>query len=223
MAKRTGVQYIPWQPAAGNPLADFPGLVGAEAYRAIHGFLTNEAEVRAALARIQAAVPGGAPDAVMRYLAAQEARLGFNPQLVTIMPRDRLVKASLFWTWLQARRPIHDLGAGEYHGAGTHRLQWVLVGLWNDGAGRLGPATSVADLYRNLAHANARRMRPEVAEQVRTNTLAQPIDTGRSNPFVSAWDALFDGPFVANATSPEYLCGTFVATQFPLLHAAIRG
>lgn len=220
VAKQRSPSYLPWNPGLPDPLGGFPGLLNAHAYRAIHRFLTTEEAVRAILDAVAAETAGAGPGAFKAWLAAQEARFGFSPQVVTIDP-GTLVKASLFWLWLINRRPLHDLGAGEFHGVSTHRLQWVLVGRWNAGSRLLGGDAAVAGFYAGLAHANARAFKAEWAEMLKS-PLAAPIDTGRANPFVSTWDALFDAGFVGNATSPEYFCATFLATRYPALHGLVR-
>jgi hypothetical protein len=223
MAKAPSLTFLPWQADTPSPIARFPGLIRAEAYAAIHRFLTTERLVRQALDRVAAANAGAGFAAFRQWMATEEARLGFSPEIVTIETGDRLVKASQFWLWLFHRKPLNDLGAGEFHGASTHRLQWLLIGLWNDATGALGSPRAVAELYAGLAHGNARLLKAEWVTKLAQNLPSAVIDTGRDNPFHSVWDGIIDGPHVANATSPEYLCANFLATQYPALHPLVRG
>jgi hypothetical protein len=213
--------YPTWNPQPPPPFNGFPGLLYRPAFEQIGRLFADEAVIRPRLERLQADTAGQSVDGFGAWLARQEQAHGFSPDIKTIAAGDRLVKASLFWTWLFARRPLSDLGAGADHGAWTHRVQWVLV----CGLAREQPLSglmpdTVGALYAALGMGGARRLRADRADAA-GNPL-QPINTGNSNPFESVWDAVFDGFSSGNATQPEYLNG-YIARYLPGLYARMLG
>lgn len=214
-----------WSAGDGRALTRFPALTSREKYAAILAFLGSQTDIRAGLRSIAEETRGFLPAGFATFLAREEAKFGFNPDVVTILDKAgkaNLIKSSIFWTYLYTRRPMTDLGAGKTHGAWTHRIQWILIGRWNAASSApLGPASTVADLYSTLGSGVARQLHPEIAEQVRTNTLVEKIDTGRTNPFDSLWFNMFDTGDT-NATSPEYLHDGVIRFEFPSLYASMQ-
>lgn len=203
-------------------LKAFPLLQYRDEYLQILQALSSEPAVSAGLAALQEATKGQNSVAFRAYLNAQETRFGFSRDVQQITSTDRLVKPSQFWLYLQARRPLTDIGAGEVHGPLTHQVQWVLIGQWNDRNDRkIGPTDRIGELYQNLARANARLLAPELAEQVRTNTLAVPINTAHGNVFKAAWDPLVDHTEISNARMPEHLT-YYIQRNFPELHGRMK-
>lgn len=204
----------PWNP--GNPLdlSPFPNVLFADRYERIHEFLRDQKLVRDGLLRLDMATAGMGQPACRAYLAAEEKRFGFSPIIATITEQDDLIKASRFWTYLYQRQALIDIGAGDAdHGVLIHRVQWVLIGQWNERTnGTVGPIRIIGELYGNLGAANARVLsaqgRQILAAGGQINTGAQG-----QRPFESVWDELCDAfpqpkgryPAPQNATVPEYL------------------
>jgi hypothetical protein len=168
-------------------------------------FLTDEQQVSTALKWLEDATQGCGPDSFQAWLSRQESRFGFSADVRRIEEKERLIGRVMFLTCLAAARPITDLGAGPVHGALTHRVQWVMLAHWNAmSGGLLGGPEMIAELYRNLACANARRLK-----EVKTSGIVQ-------GDYQTLWDLLFDHT-KDNATYPEYLHAIFVKERFPEL------
>jgi hypothetical protein len=205
-----------WGRGGDLSLDRYRGLDFRRSYLRIHGFLREEPLVRASLDRLQQATNGMDRTRFQDYLAKEEQRFGFTSK-PGIIPRDQsLLKASRFWTHLFHGEPLIDLGAGDNggHGVLTHRLQWVLVGQWNE---RNGPShqleAPIPVLYRNLAAGTARVLSADGQEKL---AAGHKIDTGKYRFYDSVWDDVFDSD-AENGTSPEQVFG-YTKLQYPGLH-----
>ncbi|WP_426957818.1 LirA/MavJ family T4SS effector [Muricoccus radiodurans] len=214
----------PWNASAPLSLARYPNLLYADRYHRIHEFLRDERSVRDGLLRLEQATTGMSQAAFRDYLTAEEVRFGFSPHPVTITVKDDLVKASKFWLFLIKRQGMIDLGAGDAdHGVLSHRVQWTLVGQWNERAHhRLGPTKFIGELYGNLGAANARLLtdnaRQRMAAGWKLNTGAEKV--GRL--FESVWDDVFDASYPSDdGTRPEYLRG-YIQARHSALYARMR-
>lgn len=192
-----------WNRGAELPLRRYPGLEFRKCYSKVHGFLREKAQVQDGLERLDRATLGMDRTRFRAYLAQQEQRLGFARDPGVIPKEASLLKASRFWGYLMRGEAMVDLGAGDAggHGVQTHRMQWLLVGQWNERARQL--ETPVIALYRNLAAGNARVLSAHgrsVLDQGGT------IDTEKGKFFDSLWDDLVDSE-EENGTSPEQLFG----------------
>jgi hypothetical protein len=206
-----------------NP-APFRHLLFGDRYARISAFLRSEREVAEGLARMEAATQGMDQAGFRAWLAGEEARFGFAQELGVITEQDDLVKASKFWLFLMRRQAIVDMGAGDAdHGVLIHRLQWALVGQWNERAGRvLGPPAVIGELYQNLGAANARVLTAGAAQRMQAGWKLDTGAEGVGRIFDSVWDEVFDSfPPRQNATVPEYLRG-YIQARHGALHARSR-
>ncbi len=201
----------------------YPSLIFGERYREISIFLRNEQSVREGLRHLDAATAGMGQQACRAYLAAQEQRYGFSATLGVITDQDAIIKGSVFWTYLYRRQALVDIGAGDFeHGVLIHRLQWVLIGQWNDRMrGPLGPPSMIGELYGNLGAAHARVLTTQGRQII---AAGGQIGTGiqGQRPFNSVWDELCDAFRPReNGTVPEALWA-YVQRVFPALSQRLR-
>ncbi len=201
-----------WNSGQKLSLDRYRGLEFRKCYGAVHDFLRDEGQVRGGLARLEAATGGMDRARFRAYLGQEERRFGFAPDPGVIPKEESLLKASRFWGYLMRGQPLVDLGAGDAggHGVLTHRVQWLLVGQWDEQARAL--KTPIVSLYRNLAAGNARVLSTAGAALVAGGG---KIDTGRGRPFDSVWDEVVDSE-AENATSPEQLFGYLQRHYAPL-------
>ena len=134
--------------------------------------------------------------------------MGLSDNVVTV---QSLLSPSQFLTYVQAARPLIDVGAGDRHGYDTHRVQWVMIGSHFELQVR---GVTIKQLYESFASAGSF---VTTQEGYGKDTLG----TDESNFFRFLWDDLLDRvflaePFVHNATSPEFLM-TYKNRQFPSL------
>jgi hypothetical protein len=193
-----------WRRGADFQAARYPNLTYRDCYGRIHSFLREERTIRNALEALQTATHGMDGRRFQAYLAAEEQRFGFSRTLAVI-PEGDLLSPNAFWDYLMRGEPLVDLSASDAggHGVLTHRVQWVLLGQWNERTASL--RTPIPTLYRNLADPNARALK----------------GTGKSGPvFDSAWEELFDSE-EWNATSPEQVFG-YTKRHYPGLHGRMR-
>lgn len=210
-----------WDARRAVDVSSFPSLLYRDRYQAVGRFLLDRDAVNRGLDALQTASQGQNVASFGTWLTSEEVRFGLSADVKTIGSGDRLVKASMFWTYLFARRPLTDLGAGPLHGAWTHRIQWVLIGRWNEATGSLGDRRAIGELYGNLGAGNARTLKPDRRAAIEAGQ--ERIDTGRSNPLLSAWDNLVDSlSAVSNATYPEFLCW-HIKSAYPALSARLMG
>lgn len=118
---------------------------------------------------------------------------------------EGLIRETAFMQILSSKRPIVDLGVLADHGTMTHRVQWVMIGMWDKRTQKLGMHEFLAELYQGLAGSGARARRPV------------PINEG-ANLDRPLWDLLFDS-FNFNATHPEFLHSRFAHDNMPGLYA----
>ncbi|MBR0641533.1 LirA/MavJ family T4SS effector [Plastoroseomonas hellenica] len=190
-----------WDRGADFQAARYPGLAYRDCYSRIHGFLREEQNIRKALEALQIATNGMDGKRFQAYLAAEEQRFGFSRTL-GVIPAGPLLSPNAFWGYLMRGEPLVDHSASDAggHGVLTHRVQWVLLGQWNERTASL--RTPTPTLYRNLADPNARALR----------------GPGKSGPiFDSVWDELFDSE-EWNATSPEQSFG-YAKRHYPGLRS----
>ncbi|MBR0641541.1 LirA/MavJ family T4SS effector [Plastoroseomonas hellenica] len=195
-----------WDRGGNLSLDRYRGLDFRRSYHRIHDFLREEPLVRAGLERLHQATAGMDRLRFQGYLAKEEQRFGFAKKPGVIPQDQSLLKASRFWTHLFNGEPLIDLGAGDKggHGVLTHRVQWVLVGQWNernDASRQLEAPIPV--LYRNLAAGGARVLSADGQDKL---AAGDKIDTGKGSFFDSVWDDVFDSQ-AENATSPEQVFG----------------
>jgi hypothetical protein len=175
-------------------------------YDQIQEILTDERFVSNSLESI--AGRATSPDGIKAVLREIERRHGFSYSVVTI---DRLLNPDVFMSYVAARRPLLDLGAGKAHGSLSHRLQWAILAMAQD-AGRLQlrEADSLADLYAGLSQWQAWSTKDFVDRPGGKILLHQPLGPGKS-----LWDHMVDRPYNADgvkkslwihdARAPEYL------------------
>lgn len=212
----------PWN--YGNPLdlRRFTAVSHREAYATIHDlFLRLQGRVQTGLTHLSRATDGMGRREFREYLASEEQRFGFRTP-ATITRADGLIKGSRFWTILYQRQPIIDIGAGdEDHGVLIHRVQWVLIGQWNERERlRLGPPDIIGTLYGHLGSAGARVLSENAVKLLEGGG---KVDTGKGagggQPmYHSVWDAVVDRTDVENATKPEFL-RAFIEARFSPLYA----
>lgn len=220
----SGAMLAPWDPGEVITLQNFPALLHRDRYLRIYEFLRDKTLVNDGIAALQAATAGMGQPGFRQYLHREERRFGFSPAPALIAGQAGLVKGSTFWTYLFRRQPMIDIGAGDQdHGVLTHRVQWVLIGQWNERAGLpLGPANIIGELYGNLGAGNARVLTAEGRALIDGGGT---IDTGTQSgarAITAVWDALVDGGWPRqNATVPEYL-RRLIAAQYQDLYARQR-
>jgi hypothetical protein len=199
-------------------------LLFGDRYRQVSDFLRNERSVAEGLGRLEQATQGMNQGRFRDYLATEEGRFGFARETGVITEQDDLVKASRFWLFLMRRQAIVDIGAGDAdHGVLIHRVQWVLVGQWNERAGgALGPSVAIGELYQNLGAANARVLTAGAAQRMQAGWKLDTGAQGVGRIFDSVWDDVFDAfPPRQNATVPEYL-RAYIQARHGALHARMR-
>ncbi|HYF07877.1 MAG TPA: LirA/MavJ family T4SS effector [Acetobacteraceae bacterium] len=212
----------PWEYGSPLDLRRFTAAAHREAYAAIHDlFLRLQSRVQTGLAELSRATDGMGRRAFQDYLAAEERRFNLGPP-ATITKADGLIKGSRFWMLLYKRHPIIDLGAGdEDHGVLIHRVQWVLIGQWNERSNfRLGPATIIGDLYGHLGTAGARVLSENAVKLLEKGG---KVDTGKGagggQPmYNSIWDEVVDRTDVENATKPEFL-RAYIESRYSALYS----
>lgn len=193
---------MPWKVSKKDYTQSWPGLAKVEKYLALQAFLQNEKQVRDVLAVLDAETSAiTSADGFRTYLATQEASLGFNADVVTV---QGIVSADTFLGYVNAKRPIYDIGAGinSKHGALTHRAQWIMIGIFDREARYFADGTdTIADLYKGLASQGARKG-----------------TTG------ALWNDLLDNTrdgaypdYNGTASQPEYLHSTLVEKDFARL------
>lgn len=196
-----------WNNGAELPLRRYPGLEFQKCYSGIHGFLREKSQVQDGLERLDRATLGMDRTRFRSYLAQEEQRFGFAKDPGVIPKEASLLKASRFWGYLMRGEAMVDLGAGDAggHGVLTHRVQWLLVGQWNDRARRL--ESPVIALYKNLAAGNARVLTDSgKAALEKGGKIDTDFEKAKVKFFDSLWDDLFDSE-EENGTSPEQLFG----------------
>lgn len=176
-------------------------------YRHIQTFLTTEAAVRWALDQLVTATQGLTSHAAFEtWLLQREAAFGFNPNVISI--QGGVIDSEVFLSYIAAKRPMLDIGAGTQHGFNTHRVQFVMIGLMAEAQPSM-LTESVVELYRQLgASGDTRRLTDP-------NTLAIEY----------LWDDVFDRLYnvpTRNATCPEYLRDVYVEQDYPTLAAIWR-
>ncbi len=185
-----------------NLMASWGGLASLDKMLVIQGFLMNEKEVRNALTTLDARTKAiTKPDAFRAYLAQREAALGFSSEVVAA---EGWLPPSVFLSHIQAKKPIYDIGAGKNHGWVTHRVQWILIGIFDEEARFLADAnTTIADLYADIGSGQARD--PQNSSRNLWNDL---LDRGGEEPNQSG-----------NGCSPEHLHNQLARLDYPRLHA----
>jgi hypothetical protein len=189
-----------WDSGKVDIKAIYPFVPYREKYEFIQDFLTDEQLVRKYLLLMDQRTSSKTD--FYALLTEHEHRYGFYPQVASILQRQGGIPSDMFLGYVRTRRPIMDYGAGHGHGWLTHRVQWVMIGLWNDEFKRLGDPHVIADLYSLLASPGARR----------------PQNSADA-PFRDLWDDLVDGLARNNATQPEFLHWEYVKANFGGLFA----
>lgn len=214
----------PWRTLPLSLTVAFPTVPRIEQYQRIYDFLNNRDEVLHELRAIDAATTSR--QAFRAFLERWERDLGFSsdvktihgigtkakiaqhlqtvPDTITYVDNESLIGEVAFMQILSAKRPMVDIGAGSEHGLLTHRVQWVMVGMWDRRTRSLGAGEYLAQLYQGMANPNARK-KPVVR-------VVDGPDEGRN-----LWDIVVDS-FNKNATHPEYLHDRFVRNVLPSLY-----
>ncbi len=203
----------------------FPTVPRIDRYQRIYDYLTNRDEVMLELSAIDAAT--SSRQTFLAFLERCERELGFSsdvktihalghkenvaklfstvPDRVNYVDNENLIGETAFMQILSAKRPMVDIGAGSEHGLLTHRVQWVMIGMWDRRTRSLGVGEYLVQLYQGLANPNARK-----------KAKVRVVD-GPDEPR-NLWDIVVDS-FNKNATHPEYLHDRFVRNVFPGLYA----
>ena len=214
-----------WHPLPINLTLAFPTVPRVDRYQRIYDYLTNRDEVMIELSAIDAAT--SSKQTFRAFLERWERQLGFSSDVKTIhgigtkekiaklfntvpdrinyVDNENIIGEAAFMQILSAKRPMVDIGAGPEHGLLTHRVQWVMIGMWDRRTGSLGMGEYLVQLYQGMANPNARRT-PKVR-----------VVDGRDEE-KNLWDTVID-TFNKNGTHPEYLHDRFVRNVFPALHA----
>ncbi len=210
-----------WTPVPFKLNTVFDAVLRIDRYQRIYDFLNNRLEVEHALQAIDQATTSRR--SFRAFLEKWERQLGFAADVKTILKsgtkeriaaalgttsdgakyadNEDLIGEPAFMQILSCKRPMVDLGVLQDHGTLTHRVQWVMIGMWDQRTKRLGAGEYLAGLYQGMANANARK--PQ----------SVPADEGQFKPR-NLWDLLFDS-FNFNATHPEYLHNRFVRDTMP--------
>jgi Family of unknown function (DUF5636) len=212
-----------WTPMPFNLGSVFGAVPKIDRYQRIYDFLNDRAAVETELRAIDQATT--TRPSFRAYLERWEKSLGFSADVKTIhrggtkdkiaallgtksdgnkyVDNEDLIGETAFLQILASKRPMVDLGVQPDHGTLTHRVQWVMIGMWDQHTRRLGVGEYLADLYQGMASGNARIARPV------------PVVGGKTEQR-NLWDTMFDS-FNQNATHPEYLHYQFVRTSMPRL------
>jgi len=210
-----------WTPVPFNLNSAFGAVPRIDRYQRIYDFLNDRAAVERELQAIDQATTSKA--SFRAFLERWEKQLGFSADVKTILragtkdkiaamfgtvsdgtkyaDNEDLIGETAFMQILAGKRPMVDLGVLQDHGTLTHRVQWVMIGMWDQRTRSLGVGEFLAELYRGMAGGNARRQQ------------MVPADEGKLKPR-NLWDLMFDS-FNYNATHPEYLHNQFVRGTMP--------
>lgn len=214
-----------WHTLPVNLTLTFPTVPRVERYQRIYNYLNNRDEVMLELSAIDAATTS--KQTFRAFLETWERQLGFSSDVKTIhglgtkakiakhfntvpdrigyVDNEDLIGEGAFMQILSAKRPMVDIGAGSEHGLLTHRVQWVMIGMWDQRTRSLGVGEYLVQLYQGMANPNARK-----------RATVRVVD-GPDEPR-NLWDIVVDS-FNKNATHPEYLHDRFVRNVFPGLYA----
>ena len=213
-----------WHTLPINLTLAFPTVPRIERYQRIYDYLNTRDEVMLELSAIDAAT--SSKQTFRAFLERWERQLGFSADVKTIhgigtkekiakhfntvpdrinyVDNENIVGEAAFMQILSAKRPMVDIGAGSEHGLLTHRVQWVMIGMWDRRTRSLGVGEYLAQLYQGMANPNAR-----------ATQLVRVVDG--PNERRNLWDIVVDS-FNKNATHPEYLHDRFVKNVFPSLY-----
>jgi hypothetical protein len=164
-----------WIPVPFNLGSVFGAVPKIERYQRIYDFLNDQGAVERELQAIDQATVG--KQSFERFLSKWENQLGFSAELKTILrdgtkekvaaafgtmsdgdkyvSNEGLIRETAFMQILSSKQPIVDLGVLEDHGTLTHRVQWVMIGMWDQRTRALGTGEFLAQLYQGLAGAVA--------------------------------------------------------------------
>jgi hypothetical protein len=212
-----------WTPVPFNLGSAFGAVPWIQRYQRIYDFLNDRSAVERELQAIDQATTN--KPSFRAFLEKCEKRLGFAAEVKTILKfgtkekiaaalgttsddnkyvdNEDLIGEAAFMQILLSKRPMVDLGVQQDHGTLTHRVQWVMIGMWDQRTRSLGAGEFLAQLYQGMASANARKKQ------------LVPADGGK-NAARNLWDLMFDS-FNSNATHPEYLHNQFVRSTIPSL------
>jgi len=214
-----------WVPVPFNLGSVFGAVPKIERYQRIYDFLNDQSAVEFELRAIDQATTS--KQSFEGFLSKWEKQLGFSAELKTILrdgtkekiatafgttsdgdkyvSNEGLIRETAFMQILSSKRPIVDLGVLADHGTLTHRVQWVMIGMWDQRTRALGVGEFLAELYQGMAGSGARKKQ------------SVPANAG-ANVDRPLWDLMFDS-FNANATHPEFLHFQFVQATMPGLFA----
>jgi hypothetical protein len=214
-----------WIPVPFNLASAFGSVPKIERYQRIYDFLNDQSAVERELRAIDQATSG--KQSFQSFLTRWEHQLGFSAEIRTILKdgtkekiathfgtvsdgekyvsNEGLIRETAFMQILSSKRPMVDLGVLEDHGTLTHRVQWVMIGMWDQRTRALGVGEFLAEYYQGLASGRARENHPV------------PVNGG-ANRAAPLWDLMFDS-FNGNATYPEFLHFQFVRNTMPGLYA----
>ena len=210
-----------WVPIQFSLASVFGAVPRIERYQRIYDYLNDRAAVDIELRAIDQAT--ASKQSFEAFLSKRESQFGFSSDIKTILrdgtkekiatalgsvsdgdkyvSNEGIIRETAFMQILSSKRPIVDLGVLSDHGNMTHRVQWVMIGMWDQRTRALGLGDHLADLYQGLASSNARAKQPV------------PVNEGK-NLERPLWDLIFDS-FNFNATHPEYLHFQYVRNTMP--------
>jgi Family of unknown function (DUF5636) len=214
-----------WVPVQFSLASVFGAVPRIDRYQRIYDYLNDQTAVDIELRAIDQAT--ASKQSFEAFLSKMESQLGFSSDIKTILrdgtkekvatalgavsdgnkyvSNEGIIRETAFMQILSSRRPIVDLGVLADHGNMTHRVQWVMIGMWDRRTRALGLGDHLANLYQGLAGSNARAKKPV------------PVNEGK-NLDRPLWDLIFDS-FNFNATHPEYLHSQHVRNTMPGLFA----
>jgi hypothetical protein len=186
---------MPWQGPQSDITGAFKSLTTSyrEDYEAIYALLTDEDATGQAVDRLADALDLGSIESFQKTLRELEIQYDFTAE---VKNTKKEYAPDVFLGYVHTGRPINDVTfLNKKHGSSTHRVQWMMIALWNAKAQVLQNA--VADLYKGLGASSAQG--------------------GSGNGMYVAspylWDRLVDSEFRTNGTSPEYLHDTFIKNR----------
>jgi hypothetical protein len=145
----------------------------------IYALLTDELEFRKAAATFQLRTANAAnSDQYRETLANLEAEFGFEAAVAF-----NSTAAEYFLNQVMSGKRIDDIIQGSLgnqgHGRSSHRVQWMIIALWNDASKSLtnAPHTLYRAIGKNRFRLNGKHI----------------------------WDVLLDSMDIKNATCPEFL------------------
>jgi hypothetical protein len=212
-----------WTVVPFNLASAFGAIPRVDRYQRVYDFLNDRNAVAQELRAIDQAT--SSKQSFRGFLERWERQFGFAADVKTILrsgtkdkiaahfgtvsdgtkyvDNEDLIGETAFLQILASKRPMIDLGVQQDHGTLTHRVQWVMVGMWDQRTRSLGVGERLAEMYQGMSSSNARQKH------------MVPANEGKRVER-NLWDLMFDS-FNYNGTHPEFLHNQFVRDTIPSL------